>query len=461
VTEGNPEQLPAGRTQNRPEASSGLDRIRQAACRDRHLRFTNLMHHVTVDLLREAYFALKRNAAPGVDGVTWLEYGESLEARLPDLHDRVQSGRYRAQPSKRSWIPKSDGRQRPLGIASLEDKVVQQAMVWILNEIYEQDFLGFSYGFRTGRSQHNALDAVWVGVMQRKVNWVLDVDIRSFFDTIDHACLLKLLEVRIADRRVLRLIRKWLRAGVSEDGKWSRTDVGSPQGAVISPLLANVYLHYVLDQWVRRWRSRPVCGEVIVVRYADDVVMGFQRRAEADRFLEELRVRLAEYGLELHPGKTRLIEFGRFAAANRSDRGAGKPETFAFLGFTHVCARRRSDGGFTVLRKTISRRLRQKAKEVRKTLMRNRHNPVPKQGLWLRSVVQGFFNYHAVPGNRRSLDTFRTLVNRAWLRALRRRSQKGQKLNWDRMKHLIATWIPTAKVLHPYPNERLTLTNPR
>ena len=457
MTKGNPEQSPAGRAQNRPEALSGLGRIRQAARRDRQLRFTNLMHHVTVDLLREAYLSLRRDAAPGLDGVTWQEYGRELEARLPDLHDRVQSGRYRAQPSKRSWIPKPDGRRRPLGIASLEDKIVQQAMVGVLSEIYEQDFLGFSYGFRPGRSQHNALDAVWVGITRRKVNWVLDLDIRSFFDTLEHECLLKLLEVRIADRRVLRLIAKWLRAGVSEDGKWSKTEVGSPQGAVISPLLANVYLHYVLDQWVERWRRRPGCGEVIVVRYADDVVMGFQHRVEAERFLEELAVRLSEHGLELHEGKTHLLEFGRFAAANRTERGEGKPETFEFLGFTHVCAKRRSDGGYTVLRKTIRRRLGQKAKEVREALMRNRHKPVAEQGRWLRSVVQGFFNYHAVPGNRRALDAFRTMVNRAWLRALRRRSQKGQKLNWERMKRLIATWIPTAKVLHPYPNQRLAL----
>jgi RNA-directed DNA polymerase len=461
VTKGNPEQSPANRTQSRPTASSGLDRIRQAARRDRHLRFTNLMHHVTVDLLRESYFALKRNAAPGVDGVTWAAYGQDLEARLPDLHDRVQSGRYRAQPSKRSWIPKADGRQRPLGIATLEDKIVQQAMVQVLNEIYEQDFLGFSYGFRPGRNPHKALDAVWVGLTQRKVNWVLDVDIRSFFDTIDHGWLMKLLEVRIADRRVLRLIRKWLRAGVSEDGEWSKTEVGSPQGAVISPLLANVYLHYVLDQWVHQWRQRPGCGEVIVVRYADDVVMGFQHRHEAERFLAELQARLKEYGLELHQGKTRLLEFGRFAETNRAERGEGKPKTFAFLGFTHICAKRRSDGGFTVLRKTIARRLRQKVKEVREALMQHRHESVAEQGRWLRSVVQGYFNYYAVPGNRRAMDVFRTLVNRGWLRALRRRSQKGLKLTWDRMKRLIATWIPTARVLHPYPNKRLVLVNPR
>lgn len=457
MTKGKSEQSPAGRTQNRPEASSGLARLRQAASRDKQLRFTTLMHHVTVDLLREAYFALKRNAAPGVDGVTWQEYGENLEGRLADLHDRLQSGRYRAQPSKRRWIPKPDGRLRPLGIACLEDKVAQQALVMVLNEIYEEDFLGFSYGFRPGRCPHDALDAVWVGIKQRKVNWVLDVDIRSFFDTIDHGKLMELLELRIADRRVLRLIAKWLRAGVSEDGQWSKTTVGSPQGAVISPLLANVYLHYVLDQWVQRWRRQQAHGEVIVVRYADDVVLGFQDRQEADRFLVELRDRMAAYGLALHEGKTRLIEFGRFALANRAARGEGKPETFAFLGFTHICAKQRSDGGFTILRKTIGKRLRQKVHEIRQTLLRCRHRPVDKQGRWLRSVVQGFLNYHAVPGNRRALQTFRTEINRAWLRALRRRSQKGHKHNWARMRRLIATWIPTVKVRHPYPHQRLTV----
>jgi len=457
MTKGNSGQSPAGRTRSRPSASCGLARIRQAARRDRHLRFTSLMHHVTADLLDAAYHALNRTAAAGVDGVTWAAYGEDLSGRLSALHDRVQSGRYRAQPSKRGWIPKPDGRQRPLGIASVEDKIVQQALVWVLTEIYEEDFLGFSYGFRPGRSQHDALDAVWVGLTRRKVNWVLDMDIRQFFDSIDHGCLLKLLEIRIADPRVLRLIRKWLRAGVSEDGEWSKTTVGSPQGSVISPLLANVYLHYVFDEWVVWWRSRQAGGDVIAVRYADDAVMGFQHRGDAERLLVALRERLASYGLELHPDKTRLIEFGRFAKANRAQRGAGKPETFDFLGFTHICGERRSDGGFTVQRKTMASRLRAKAHEVRETLLRRRHRPVPELGRWLRSVVQGFFNYHAVPGNLSALKTFRTLINRAWLRALRRRSQTGRMLTWSRIQQLIQTWIPSAKILHPYPNQRLAL----
>jgi len=340
-----------------------LDRIREAA-RDKSLRFTSLMHHITVDLLRESFNALKRNAAPGVDGVTWRQYGEELETHLPDLHERVQSGRYRAKPSKRTWIPKSDGRQRPIGIAALEDKVVQQAVVWVLNQIYEEDFLGFSYASRPERSSHNALDAVWVGITQRKVNWVIDADIRSFYDTIVHGWLTKFLEHRIADPRLLRLIRKWLRAGVSEDGKWSKTEVGTPQGAVASPVLANIYLHYVLDLWVNKWRE-SAHGEVIIVRYADDWVMGFQHRNEAERFLYEVQGRMAKFGLELHSEKTRLIEFGRFAAANRSRRGEGKPETFDFLGFTHICAKTRKNKWFTIRRKTIAKRLRAKVKVVK------------------------------------------------------------------------------------------------
>ena len=285
---------------------NGLDRIREAAVREKDLRFTNLMHHITLDLLRNGYYALKRNATAGVDEVTWYKYGEQLEVLLSDLHARVQSGRYRAKPSKRVWLLKPDGRQRPIGIAVLEDKIVQQSAVWLLNQIYEQDFLGFSYGFRPERSQHNALDAVWVGITQRKVSWILDADIRSFFDTINHEWMMKFLEVRIADPRMLRLIQKWLRAGVSEDGQWSKTSVGTPQGSVISPLLSNIYLHYVLDEWVKHWRSSRVCGEVIIVRYADDFVMGFQHRYEADQFLVELQNRFAEYGLEIHTGKTRM-----------------------------------------------------------------------------------------------------------------------------------------------------------
>ena len=439
---------------------NGLDRIREAARKDKGLRFTSLVHHITAELLRESYLALKRDAAPGVDDVTWREYGEQLEERLPDLHERVQSGRYRAMPSKRAWIPKPDGRQRPIGIAVLEDKIVQQAVVTVLNQIYEEAFLGFSYGFRPGRHQHRALDAVWVGITQRKINWVLDGDIRGFFDNIDHEWLMKFLEHRIADPRILRLIRKWLRAGVSEEGQWSRTTVGTPQGSVISPLLANIYLHYVLDLWVDNWRKK-VRSDVIIVRYADDWVMGFQYRDKAQLFLKQLEERLAKFGLEIHPEKTRLIEFGRFATADRSKRGEGKPETFDFLGFTHICATTRKSKRFTIRRKTIAKRFQAKLKEVREEIIKRMHIPVPEQGKWLRTVLNGHLNYYAVPGNTNSVNAFRTQVIRSWLWTLRHRSHKARNLTWDRFKRLVVTWLPTAKVRHLYPDERLCVSNPR
>ncbi len=461
MTTGNPQAPPATRTPSRGEASCGLERVRQAAKRDGTLRFTALLHHVTVDLLRDSYAALKRDACPGVDDVTWQEYGVNLEVRLKDLHDRVHSGRYRAKPSKRIYIPKADGRQRPIGIAALEDKIVQQAVSQVLGAIYEEDFVNFSYGFRPGRSQHNALDALWVAITQRKVNWVLDADIRSFFDTLDHEWLMKFVEHRVADPRMLRLIRKWLRAGVSEDGQWSATTVGTPQGAVISPLLANLYLHYALDLWVNQWRGHKARGEVIIVRYADDFVMGFQHRDDAERFLVDLRERMAKFGLEIHQDKTRLIEFGRYATENRRRRGAGKPETFNFLGFTHICAKRRKDGTFTVRRTVMAKRMRAKLKEIKETLMRHRHDPVADLGKWLRSVVRGYFNYYAVPGTSRLLNTFRGLVNRFWHRALRQRSQKGRNLTWERMQRLIATWIPPVRIVHPYPSQRLRVSYPR
>lgn len=440
---------------------SGLDRIREAAERDKDARFNNLMHHITVNRLREAYKELKPQASPGVDGVTWKQYGENLSANLTDLRERVLSGRYRATPSKRVWIPKADGKKRPIGIPSLEDKVVQQVVAWILNQIYEVDFVGFSYGFRPGRSMHNALDALSVAITRWKVSWILDADIKSFFDTVDHGWLMKFVGHRIADPRILRLIQKWLRAGVLEEGLWTKSIVGTPQGAVISPLLANIYLHYVLDLWVIKWRKEKASGDVIIVRYADDFVMGFQYRREAERFLRDLRKRLANFGLELHPDKTRLIEFGRFAAENRKARGEGKPETFDFLGFTHICARTREGNRFTVRRKTIAKRMRNKIKAVRIELMRRRHDPLPEQGKWVRSVVKGHLNYYAVPNNKRAIDAFRTGVIRGWMAALRRRSQKAGGLTWERFGWLVKTWVPKARILHPYPSQRLRVTYPR
>ena len=418
------------------------------------------MHHITEDLLLSAYITLNRSAAAGVDAVTWREYGKKLKEHLPALHERVQSGKYRAMPSKRIWIPKPDGRKRPIGIAVLEDKIVQQAVAMVLNQIFEVDFLGFSYGFRPKRNPHNALDAVWVGIEKRKVNWVLDADIKGFFDAISHEWLLKFLEHRIADQRLLRLCRKWLRAGVSEAGQWSKTDVGTPQGAVISPVLANLYLHHVLDLWTDAWR-KTARGDVIIVRYADDFVMGFQYRNEADLFLQQLQERMAKFGLELHQEKTRLIEFGRFAAANRSKRGEGKPETFDFLGFTHICAKTKRGNRFTIRRKTIAKRLRAKVKKMKEGIRLRMHDPIPEQGQWLRAVVLGHLNYYAVPGNKQSTDAFRTAAMREWLHALRRRSQKARSLTWKRFQRLVRTWLPTSRVRHPYPTQRLRVANPR
>ncbi len=447
---GNLVQTTVTSTQGLESASLGLDRVREKACRDKSLQFTNLLHFINYDRLHGAYQALNHKASVGVDDVTWKEYGEGLHERLDRLLDQIHSGRYRAKASKRIWIPKSDGGKRPIGIAALEDKIVQQALVEVLQVIYEEDFLGFSYGARPNRSQHNALDAIYVAITQRKVSWILDADICGFYDNIEHDWLLKFIEHRIADRRVLRLIKKMLKAGVSEAGKWSKTVVGTPQGAVISPLLANIYLHYALDLWVDWWRKHQARGEVYIVRYADDCVVGFEYQSDAIRFDVELQTRMGKFGLELHGDKTRLMEFGRFAIADRKNRGEKKPETFDFLGFTHICSKCRKKGKFKLLRKTISKRLRSKINEVCQILHRHRHKPIVEQGKWLRSVVQGYFNYHAVPGNRKAMDRFRTQIGHGWLRALRRRSQKGRNLTWERMQRQMMKWIPTARVSYTH-----------
>jgi group II intron reverse transcriptase/maturase len=432
--------------------------VREAAKKEKGQRFTALLHHVTEGLLLDSFYSLKRQAAPGVDEVTWREYEPDVEARIRDLHGRVHRGAYRAQPSRRVYIPKPDGRQRPLGIAALEDKIVQQAMVTVLNSIYEGDFVGFSYGFRPGKGAHDALDALSYGIVRKKVNWVLDADIRGFFDNIDHTRLMEWIERRIADPRVLRLIQKWLKAGVSEEGEWSETKVGTPQGAVISPLLANIYLHYVLDQWVIEWRKKFARGDVIIVRYADDFVLGFQHRKEAERFLKQLRERLREYGLELHADKTRLIQFGRFAAEDRKRDGAGKPETFNFLGFTHICSTIHKSGRFTVKRKTIGKRLAGKLKDVKAKLRERMHWPVAEVGKWLGTVVRGYYNYHAIPGNCSRLRSFRHDVARHWWQALRRRSQRP--LRREVFESLVAQYLPQPAILHPYPWERFCAKHP-
>jgi RNA-directed DNA polymerase len=448
------------RAQQRAAVSQGMEGVRQAARRKTAGKFTSLLHHLTPELLTSSYYALQRQAAVGVDGVSWRAYETGLKDRIIDLHDRVQRGAYRARPSRRVYIPKPDGRQRPLGIAALEDKIVQQAVVTVLNCIYEERFLGFSYGFRPGRSAHDALDALAVGISTQRVKWVLDADIRGFFDNIEHEWLLRFLEHEIADRRMLRLIQKWLKAGVSEDGEWSETQMGTPQGAVISPLLANVYLHYVFDLWVQSWRKKTAAGRVIAVRYADDFVLGFEQRADAERFLEELRERLAKFGLELHSGKTRLIEFGRWAVAERRKRGAGKPETFDFLGFTHICEINRKSGYYVVKRKTSGKRKRARLLEIKRQLQMRMHAPLRETGEWLRSVVSGYFRYHGVPGNFRVLAGFRRVVSWLWLRTLRRRSQKS-RLSWRRFYELERRYLPKPRVCHPFPEARFAAMHPR
>ena len=455
LAKGNPREPNAPRTQRRISAQSALERVRQAASRDRKQRFTALLHHIyDLEALRAAYFRLKKEAAPGVDGETWRHYGEALESNLQDLSDRLKRGAYRAKPVRRVFIPKADGRQRPLGVTALEDKVVQRATVEVLNAIYETDFLGFSYGFRPGRSQHDALDALYAGLLTRKVNWVLDVDIRGFFDAIDHGWLVKFVEHRIADKRVVRLIQKWLNAGVLEDGKRTVAQEGTPQGGSASPLLANIYLHYAFDLWAQSWRRKHTRGDMIVVRFADDIVVGFQSEADAQRFQAELSERFAKFNLELHPDKTRLIEFGPFAALNRRRRGQGKPETFEFLGFTHICAKKRSNGMFTVLRQTIRKRLQAKLSEVKTELRRRMHDPIPEVGRWLRSVVTGHIRYYGVPTNAHALRLFRFQVGWLWHRTLSRRSQNG-RVSWDRLRRLIERWLPPARICHPYPLRRL------
>jgi len=431
--------------------SHDLDRVREVAVRDKQVRFTALMHHITLDRLRWAYWAISPKAAPGTDGVTWGAYGQDLEANLADLHQRVHRGSFRATPSRRVYIPKADGRLRPLGIAALEDKIVQRAVVEVMNAVFEADFRNFSYGFRPRRGPHDALDALAVGIERKKVNWVLDADIRDFFTNVDRDWLMKFLRHRIADERLLRLIGKWLAAGVVEEEVWSEGQ-GTPQGASISPLLANVYLHHVLDLWVDWWRRHHARGEVIIVRFADDFICGFQHRADAQRFLVSLRQRMAKFGLELHPDKTRLIEFGRFAARNRASRGLGKPETFDFLGFTHICGTTKN-GWFALKRVTIAKRMRTALVRIRNELKRRMHQSVPELGRWLASVVRGHMAYYAVPGNAQAVGAFRTQVTRHWLKTLRRRSQRTT-VTWERMNRLAIRWLPKVRIMHPYPNVR-------
>lgn len=439
------------------DMGTALDGIRQTARGKRGARFPTLMHHIyEVERLRAAYYALRRDAAAGVDGQTWQSYGQDLEGNLLDLSDRLARGGYRPQPVRRAYIDKSDGSKRPLGVPALEDKLVQRATADVLNAIFEQDFCGFSYGCRPGRSAHNALDAVAVGVSVKKVSWILDADIAKFFDTIEHDWLVKFIEHRVADARVVRLIKKWLHAGVLEDGHIERSELGTVQGGSISPLLANIYLHYAFDLWVKQWRGRHARGDVIVVRYADDWIAGFQFRDDAERFKRAVAERLGQFGLKLHPEKTRLIEFGRFARDNRRRRGQGKPDTFDFLGFTHCCGTTRK-GKFMVLRLTSGKRLRAKLLGVKTELRKRMHRPIAEQGQYLRAVVAGHARYFAVPCNGARVQAFRFQVGRLWHRTLCRRSQ-AKHLSWKRMHKVVAHWLPSPRICHPYPNQRLIVT---
>jgi RNA-directed DNA polymerase len=459
LAKGNLLERNVSRTQSRQGMSSALERIRQAARRDKRQRFTALLHHVyDVERLQAAYFALRREAAPGIDGETWRHYGEKLQGNLEDLSERLKRGGYRARPVRRAYIAKvgKPGELRPLGVPVLEDKIVQRATVEVLNALYEEDFVGFSYGFRPNRSPHQALDALTLGIMRSKVNWVLDCDIRGFFDNLEHSWLVKFIEHRVADRRVVRLIQKWLKAGVLEEGKRMQSEVGTVQGGSISPLLANIYLHYVFDLWIQQWRRSKARGDVVVVRFADDFVVGFEHREDAERFLSELRERLGRFGVELHAEKTRLIEFGRYAEQQRRGRGEGKPDTFNFLGFTHSCGKTRK-GKFMVLRQTMRRRWQAKLKEIKEELRQRMHKSIPEMGKYLRSVIAGHMRYYAVPMNAVSVSNFRLAVSWIWSRVLKRRSQRTH-MPWQRMKRHVARWLPQIRICHPFPWDRFGVT---
>lgn len=455
LAKGNLPQSTTNRIQGRSNVHRALERIRRAAKREKgkEVKFTSLLHHIySVDMLREAYYSLERNADPGVDGETWQHYGEALEDKLRDLSERLTRGGYRARPVRRAYVPKADGRQRPIGVPALEDKVVQRATAAVLNGIYETEFLGFSYSFRPGRSQHHALAALDKAIMETRVNYVLDADLQDYFGTIDWDWLIRFVEHKIGDKRVVRLIRNWLRAGVLEDGVWTQEVEGTPQGGSISPLMSNVYLHYVFDLWVQQWRKKRAHGDVVVVRFADDFIVGFQRWSDAEQFVRDLKDRFQRFNLTLHPEKTRLIEFGRFAAQSRQQRGLGRPETFDFLGFTHSCGKTRN-GKYTVLHQTTKARMRAKLTEVHRELRRRFHLPIPEVGRWLQSVVSGHFRYYGVTGNSRALSVFRQQVAWLWHRCLERRSHKAH-VPWEKMARLRKRWLPLVRIYHTFPPVR-------
>jgi len=450
---GNGDQTTAVRTQSRVAASDGLVAVRQAARQGKKVRFTALLHHITIELLERSYFALNRHSAPGIDGVTWQAYGENLEENLTDLHGRIHRGSYRARPGRRTYTPKPDGSQRPLSVLCLEDKIVQQAAVYVLEAIFEEDFLGISYGFRPGRGPHDALDALHAGIYRKRVDWVLDADIQGFFDAMSHKWMMRFLRHRIADKRMLRLIAKWLKVGIAEAGQIKPSSRGTPQGAVISPILANIYLHYVLDLWAHRWRRKSASGDVIIIRYADDIVLGFQHEHEARAFLHDLQIRMRKFELALHPDKTRLIRFGRHAVEQCGRLGQGKPETFDFLGFTHFCTKSWVTGHFVIGRQTIKKRMLAKLRVIKMELRQRWHDPVAETGAWLHKVLTGHLNYYAVPLNARSLHWFFNRVCRMWLRALNRRSQRAS-VTWAKLQRLITRFLPPIRIRHPLPCHR-------
>lgn len=455
LTKGNTDEQATPWAQNREHGvPSGLERVREAARRDKEQKFTTLLHHVDEEALLRAFRTMNRNATAGVDGVTWEQYEEGVEDRLKELCARIHRGAYHPQPSRRTYIPKTDGTQRALGIAALEDKIVQAAVAAVLGAIYEEDFLGFSYGFRPERGQHDALDALSEAIQTKKVNYILDADIRGYFDTIDHAMLLQLVQERVCDPRILKLIERWLRAGVMDEGQWQASETGTPQGATISPLLANIFLHHVLDLWTLWWRESEARGDVIIVRYADDFIVGFQYEEDAKKFQEALQARLREHRLELHPGKTRLIEFGRYALERRSRRGLGKPPTFNFLGFTHICAH--GAEGFWVKRIPMKERVRAKLRKLKEALRRAMHRPIAVLGAWLKKVLQGYYAYYAVPGALWPLRKMRRQLGYFWFKVLRRRDQ-NRTLNWDRMRKLVDEWLPEPRQMHPLPAQRFAV----
>ena len=423
----------------------GIRRIAEKARRDPETQFTSLAHLITVEALREAWRGLKKKPSAGIDGITAREYEQDLEKRLKNLHERLVTMKYRAQPARRAYVPKEGGKKRPIGVLVVDDKIVQSATRHILEAIYEQDFYDFSYGYRPERSPHQALEELNNAIFRGKINYVLDVDISAFFDSMDHKVLMELLRKRIKDRSILRLIAKWLHAGVMEEGVRKHPKTGTPQGAVISPLLANVYLHYVLDEWIEKTVRPRMRGEMKVVRFCDDTVFCLQYRDDAERLLRALNKRLAKYKLQLNAEKTRLIEFGRYAEGQAKKRGR-KPETFDFLGFTHICGKSR-EGKFIVKRKTAAKRLRRSMLRVTEWCRKHRHLPLQEQYRQISSKLRGHFNYFGLIGNMRRLKAMEWHTVRTWRKWLNRRSQRG-RMPWKRCEQILAAYpLPQPKIL--------------